>query len=157
MSELDDELAEFGIGGAARGVAVPQAAPRSQSGFVGAPNFFLPGDYEVVIDSVSASKGLSGQPLFLVETTVTKSSEPRLPVGASPSWVTNPDYISTHKSVRGFLAEAYGTSDANVTPDLYNLTVSPKQPLRGERMGVLAIPTTTKRGKTFTKLRWRKL
>jgi hypothetical protein len=157
MSVRDDELDEFGIGGAARGVAVPQAAPRSQSGFVGAPNFFLPGDYEVVIDSVSASKGLSGEPILLVETTVTKSSEPQLPVGASPAWVTNLGSVSAAASVRGFLSEAYGTSDANVTADLFNLTVSPKQPLRGERMGVLAIPTTSKRGKTFTKLRWRKL
>jgi hypothetical protein len=156
MSAKDDELDEFGIGGEARGVAVPQAAPRSQSGFVGAPNFFLPGDYEVVIDSVSTAKTISGQPIFLVETTVTKSSEPKLPVGASPSWVANLDHVSSHANVRDFLAKAYGTSDANVTADLLNLTVSPKQPLRGERMGVLAIPTTTKRGKTFTRLRWRK-
>ena len=153
----DEDLEEFGLGGVGRAPAPTASATPRAKPFIGTTNYFLPGDYEVVIGNVSAAKGHNGQNVFVVETTVTKSSEPQLPVGASPAWVTNLGSISAAASVRGFLSEAYGTSDANVTADLFNLTVSPKQPLRGERMGVLAIPTATKRGKTFTKLRWRKL
>lgn len=125
--------------------------------------YFEPGNYVVTIDSVFLhERRLGGGKLFIVESTINESDNPRIKAGEQCNWVQSFALPSALPRIKSFIGAAMGICpkrqlkelNDKITASVCNDSVGPDNPLRGQTLRLTCIGKTTRNGKEFVQHTW---
>lgn len=125
--------------------------------------YFEPGKYLVSIDRVHLyERQLGGGKLFIVETTVEESDNPKIKTGEQRNWVQSFALPSALPRIKTFIGSAMGLSpnrqlkeiNAKVSAEVCNGAVGDENPLQGKKLRLTCIAKTTRAGKEFVQHAW---
>jgi hypothetical protein len=125
--------------------------------------YFEPGYYTVTIDSVFLyERRLGGGKLFIVETTVDESDNPRIKPGERRNWVQSFALPSALPRIKSFIGAATGMRptkivNEKITAELCTQVVGPENPLRDKKLRLTCVGKTTSKGKEFVQHIWAKI
>lgn len=120
--------------------------------------YFVPGQYLVVINDFKEGKNRKGRDFVVLETTVLDSDNPaEHPAGSSRSWLCMQDVDSTAGNIRGMLCAVLGVADSALSVDMITAALTPdeetgKSSIAGLRAIIHARNIMTKAGRPFTLL-----
>jgi hypothetical protein len=126
--------------------------------------YFEPGNYIVTIDAVFIhERRLGGGKLFIVETTINESDNPKIKAGETRNWVQSLTLPSALPCIKAFIGAAMGLCPSrqlqeinkHVNNHVCEEAVGDKNPLRGRRLKVSCTNRITRQGKEFTHAQWR--
>ena len=135
----------------------------SAEGTSSARQYFEEGNYVVEINSVFLhEKRLGGGKLFIVETTIKESNNPRIKPGEQRNWAQSMANSYALPRIKSFIAAAVGLCpktqsdviDDKVDAAFCNTVIGPQNPLKGRRTALTCINKVTRSGKNFTHLLW---
>lgn len=117
--------------------------------------------YLLEIADVKMITSRKGDNLFCAEFVIHESDDPKLGPGFKPSWLTNLKQDAAMGNIIVFVGAVNGIDSrdepslrANVTEDVLEVVVSPKNPLRGRYVQVITKNKKTKAGNDFTMHYW---
>lgn len=125
--------------------------------------YFEEGSYVVTIDRVHLyERRLGGGQLFIVETTVNESDNPRIKAGEQRNWVQSFALPSALPRIKAFIGAALGLCPSSqlkeinkqITSVLCNQAVSQENSLQGKRLRLKCHNNLTRNGKEFTRHIW---
>ncbi len=128
-----------------------------------ARRYFEPGIYSVAINSVFLhNRRLGGGPIFVVETSVLESNNPRIRPGDRCNWAQSFALPSALPRIKTFIGAALGlcpkrqANDINsqVTAEVCTEVVSVSNPLCGKRLTLSCVNKITRAGKDFVQHSW---
>lgn len=135
----------------------------SAEGTSSARQYFEEGNYVVEINSVFLhEKRLGGGKLFIVETTIKESNNPRIKPGEQRNWAQSMANSYALPRIKSFIGAALGLCpkrqlkdiNAHVTSAVCDQAISPENPLRGKKLKLCCTNKLTRSGKEFTQHNW---
>jgi hypothetical protein len=124
--------------------------------------YFTPGRYTVIINTIQIKDKRLGGKLFIVETTIKESDNPSIKVGDNRNWVQSLSNEYALPRIKSFIGAAKGFCpktqikeiNKNITKAVCDDVVSIENPLCGHIVSVECIGKITKTGKAFTQAIW---
>ena len=126
-------------------------------------SYFEPGHYIVEIEKVILHKKRSGGgKLFIVETAVKESNNPKIQIGEQRNWVQSLSSEYALPRIKSFIGAAMGFCsskqagelNAKISSTVCLHVVSEENPLKGKIVALRCIAKKTREGKDFTQAQW---
>lgn len=123
--------------------------------------YFLEGNYKVEVVKVFAMKSRKKDDLFIVETKILDSDNPKRKAGTSCSWVVNLKQEAALGNIKGFIAAANEIDPADadkvneeVNEEAVEFACSEANPLVGVLLDLECVEIKTRANKDFTLHKW---